>query len=54
MSFAIFSLLATLALILALNWRRLNALGAMNVTRMLGIWAAVILALVLILNYLGY
>ncbi|WP_374388360.1 hypothetical protein [Sandaracinobacter sp.] len=54
MTFAIVSLLATLALILALNWRRLNTLGSAKVAQMLGIWTAIILGLVLILKYLGY
>jgi hypothetical protein len=54
MTFALVSLLASLALILALNWRRLNALGPTKVAQMLGIWTAIILGLVLILKYLGY
>ena len=42
MTFALVSLLATLSLVLALNWNRFAALGWGNVARMLLIWGAII------------
>jgi hypothetical protein len=46
--------LASLCLVVALNWDRFNALGAPAVTRMLVAWTGIILALVLIVKLLGY
>ena len=40
MSFALISVIASLTLILALNWQRLNALGAPTVTRWLAMPSA--------------
>jgi hypothetical protein len=54
MTFALVSLLATLALILALNWGRFQEIGFGNVIRMLLIWGAIITGLVLVLQLLGY
>ena len=54
MTFAIVSLIATLALILALNWQRLNALGAAKVTQWLAIWTAIIGGVFLLVRLLGY
>ena len=54
MSFALVSVITSLALILALNWQRLNALGAPTVTRWLAIWTAIIGGVFLLVRWLGY
>jgi hypothetical protein len=54
MTFALVSVLATLIVVLTLNWNRFAALGWGNVARMLLIWGAIITALVLVLRLLGY
>ena len=54
MTFAIVSVIASLALILALNWQRLNDLGASTVSRWLAIWTGIIGGLFLLLRWLGY
>lgn len=53
MSFAFISVLAALIVLIALNWQRLNALGPARVARMLGIWTAIIVCLVLLVRFLG-
>ena len=54
MTFAFISVAATLLLLLALNWQRFRAMGAQTVTRMLLVWAAIILGLGLALRLLGF
>lgn len=54
MSFAIISVLASLALILALNWDRFRTMGWERVGRMLLIWFAIIAGLGVVLRLLGY
>jgi hypothetical protein len=54
MTFALVSLLATLTLILALNWNGFARMGWGNVVRMLLIWGAIITALVLVLRLFGF
>lgn len=53
MTLAIISVAASLALVLVLNWKRFNALGATAVTRMLFAWTAVILGLAVLVRFLG-
>jgi hypothetical protein len=53
MTLALVSLLATLGLLLALNWNRFAEMGWGNVARMLLIWGVIITALVLLLRLLG-
>lgn len=54
MTFAFVSVLASLILLVALNWQRLNALGPARVAQMLGIWTAIIIGLVLLVKFLGF
>lgn len=54
MTFAFISVAASLALLLALNWQRFRAMGWQSVTKMLLVWAAIILALGLGLRLLGF
>lgn len=54
MTFALVSLLATLALLLALNWRSFERLGWGNMARMLLIWGVIITGLVLVLRLFGF
>jgi hypothetical protein len=54
MMFAIVGVLASLALILALNWERFNSLGSETVTKMLVTWTGIIVALVLVAKLFGY
>lgn len=54
MTFVIISVLASLFLLLALNWQRFQAMGWPRVTRMLLIWAAIILGLGVALRLLGF
>lgn len=54
MTFALVSVLATLALVLALNWSRFRQLGSGQILRMVLIWGVLIAALFLILRQLGY
>lgn len=54
MSFAIVSVLATLLVLLALNWQRLREMGWSQAARMLLIWLAIIAGLGAVLRLLGY
>ena len=54
MTMALISVLATLALVLALNWNRFRALGSGRILRMLLIWAVVFVALFLVVRLLGF
>lgn len=54
MMLAIVTVLGSLLLVLALNWRQLNALGSTRVAQMLGLWALILLGLFLLLRFLGY
>ena len=54
MTFGIVSALAALVVLIALNWRRLNAMGPGKVAQMLGIWTIIILAIVLAVRFLGF
>jgi hypothetical protein len=54
MTFAFISVLASLALILALNWQRFRAMGWDRVLRMMLIWLAIIVGLGVALRLLGY
>ncbi|MGL6044323.1 MAG: hypothetical protein ACRC1J_10395 [Sandaracinobacteroides sp.] len=54
MTFALVSVLASLCLVLALNWKRFEAIGWGNVIRMILIWGAIITGLVLVMRLLGY
>lgn len=54
MIFGLVSLIATLVLILALNWRRFQEMGSGNVVRLSLIWAAIITGMVLALRLLGF
>jgi hypothetical protein len=54
MILAFLSVLATLVVLLALNWDRMRALGWERVTRMLLIWFAIIAGLGILLRLLGY
>lgn len=54
MTFALVSLLATLALILALNWRRFREMETGAIVRIALIWAVIIVALFLIVRLLGF
>lgn len=54
MSFAIVGVLATLLVVLALNWPRFRAMGWSQVGRMLLIWLGIIVGLGLVLRLLGY
>lgn len=53
MSFLAVALLATLAVVVALNWRELLAGGALKAVRLGLIWAVIIVALVLLVTWLG-
>ncbi|WP_199553723.1 hypothetical protein [Sandaracinobacteroides hominis] len=54
MTFALVSVLASLALILALNWNRFQQMGSGQILRMVLIWGVVIAALFLILRLFGF
>jgi hypothetical protein len=54
MTFAIISVLASLGLVLALNWQRFQAMGWGWVVRMLLIWLAIIVGLGALLRLLGF
>jgi hypothetical protein len=54
MSFAVISVLATLALVLALNWSRLREMGWERAGRMLLIWLGIFAGLGVVLRLLGY
>lgn len=54
MTFAIISVMATLGLVLALNWDRFRSMGWDRVGRMLLIWLAIIVGLGVALRLLGY
>ena len=54
MSLAIIGVLATLLLVLALNWSRFRAMGWERVARMLLIWFGIIAGLGVALRLLGY
>lgn len=54
MTLALISLLATLALLLALNWARFAEMGWGKVVRMLLIWGVIITAMVLALRLFGF
>lgn len=54
MTFAFISVLASLALVLALNWQRFSAMGWGRVLKMLLIWLAIIVGLGVLLRLLGY
>ncbi len=54
MTFAIISVLASLLLILALNWDRFRAMGGQAVGKMVLAWLAIIVGLGLLLRLLGY
>jgi hypothetical protein len=54
MTFAVISVLASLGLILALNWQRFRTMGWDRVTRMLLIWLAIIVGLGFTLRLLGF
>lgn len=54
MILAFVSVAATLALLLALNWERLRAMGWTQATRMLLIWFGIIAGLGVVLRLLGY
>jgi hypothetical protein len=54
MIFGLVSVIATLVLILALNWGRFQAMGTGNVIRLAFIWAAIITGMVLALRLLGF
>jgi len=54
MTFAFVSVAASLLLLLALNWQRFRAMGGQTVTRLLLIWATIILGLGLVLRLLGF
>ncbi len=54
MTFALVSVAATLALVLALNWGRFQAMGSGQIIRLVLIWGVIIAALFLLLRFLGY
>jgi hypothetical protein len=54
MTFAVISVLASLALLLALNWNRFKEMGGQAVGRMLLIWLAIIVGLGLLLRFAGF
>jgi len=54
MIFGLVSVIATLVLILALNWSRFQEMGSGNVIRMVLIWGAIIAGMVLALRLLGF
>lgn len=54
MTMALISVLATLALVLALNWNRFQALGSGAILRMALIWAVIFVALFLAVRLLGF
>ena len=54
MTMALISVLATLAIVLALNWQRFQAMGSGAVLRMVLIWAVVFVALFLAVRLLGF
>lgn len=54
MTMALISVLATLALVLALNWSRFREMGSGTVIRMALIWAVIIVALFLLVRLLGF
>lgn len=53
MTFAIISVLASLGLILALNWEHFRAMGWDRVARMLLIWLGIIVGLGVLLRLFG-
>lgn len=53
MTFGLVSLIATLVLILALNWSRFQEMGSGNIIRLSLIWAAIMAGMVLALRLLG-
>jgi len=53
MIFGLVSLIATLVLVLALNWNRFTEMGAGNVVRLALIWGAIIAGMALLLRLLG-
>lgn len=53
MTFGLVALLASLTLILVLNWERFQQMGAGRVIRLLLIWGAIITGLVLLVRLLG-
>jgi hypothetical protein len=54
MTFALVSLVATLALILALNWGMFERVGWGRTLRMLLIWGVILAGGVLLLRLLGF
>lgn len=54
MSFAVISVLATLTLVLALNWSRLREMGWELAGRMLLVWLGILAGLGVILRLLGF
>lgn len=52
--FAVVSVVATLVVVLALNWRRLSVIGAAGLIRLALIWAAIILGLMLVVQLFGF
>ncbi len=54
MTMALITVLATLALVLSLNWNRFREMGSGNVLRMALIWAVIIVALFLAVRLLGF
>jgi hypothetical protein len=54
MTFALISTLATLSLLLALNWNNFQRMGWGNVARMLLIWGVIITGLALALRLFGF
>ncbi|MCG2840055.1 hypothetical protein L6Q21_03530 [Sandaracinobacter sp. RS1-74] len=54
MTMALISVLASLALVLALNWNRFQAMGSGTLLRMALIWAVILVALFLVVRLLGF
>jgi hypothetical protein len=54
MTMALISVLATLALVLALNWNRFREMGSGTIIRMALIWAVIFVALFLGVRLLGF
>lgn len=54
MTFGLVGVLATLALVLALNWNRFKQMGSGQIIRMVLIWGVIIAALFLVLRFFGY
>lgn len=53
MTFALISVLAALALLLALNWNQFKGMGAARVLRLVIIWGVIIAGLTLAVKLLG-